>query len=200
MVWTTIRLFLPIQDDDIDTLQTGDRLLLNGPIYSMRDKALQQLIQILENKKTPPLNLTNGILHYRGPSPTPEGEPQKISMNIQKQDPTIIRLMKELKIRGIIGTGQRSDIFRDSCKTFKSLYLEIPGENDSHITHHTNSKKPAAFEELGSEAIFKVDIKNLPLIVINDIYGRDLYEIAKTEDSKTIKEIFESLNPNNHFS
>ena len=195
MVWTTIRLYLPIQEDEIETLQTGDRLLLNGQMFSMRDKALERLQSFIENKKAAPINFKNSLIFYSGPTPSPEGEflQSKEKKNIQKLDPIIIRLTKKFDIRGIIGNGPRSDIFRDYCKTNKTLYLEPLVETGNHLTHYLVSKKIAAFEDLGSEAIYQLEIKNLPLVIINDIYGRDLYEIAKNDDSKATKEIMKSL-------
>ncbi|MBN2739197.1 MAG: fumarate hydratase C-terminal domain-containing protein [Spirochaetales bacterium] len=198
MVWTTIRLFIPIQEDEIDTLQAGDRLLVNGRVFSMRDKALQRISHAIEKGDKLPFDFRNGFFYYAGPTPALEGE-AKHRQN-HSIDPEISRIMESLQIRGMIGQGPRSQLIKDSCRNFKSLYLEAFFGQGSHLNHYICSKEIAAFGELGADAVFELKITDLPLIIINDIYGRDLYEIAKKEDSKAIQEILQVLSINNSYS
>jgi fumarate hydratase subunit beta len=181
MVWTTIRLYTPLSDIDIETIHSGDRILLNGTIFTARDEAHKRLVELIDAGKPLPIDLNGAIIYYVGPTPTPPGKPIGSAgpTTAKRMDAYAIKLLEHFKIKGMIGKGERSLEFRDACRKYKSIYCSATGGVGALLSKHITSSEIVAYEDLGTEAIHKFEIKDFPVIVVNDIFGRDYYEIGK---------------------
>ena len=175
---TTIRLFSPLATADIETLACGDRVLLNGTIFTARDAAHRRLVEAIDQGQQLPVDLTAAVIFYAGPSPAPPGKPigSVGPTTASRMDPFAIKLMSQLRIIGMIGKGQRSVAFREACQQYKSVYFTAPGGIAALLHKHIVSAETVAYADLGTEAIKRLVIKDFPILVANDIYGHDLYE------------------------
>jgi fumarate hydratase subunit beta len=191
MVWTTIRLYTPLSDADIETLHAGDRILLNGMIYTARDEAHKRLTELIDNKKPLPLDFTGSIIYYVGPTPAPPGKVIGSAgpTTSVRMDPYAIKLLEYAGVKGMIGKGERSQELRDACKLYKSIYFAATGGIAALLSRHIKSSEVVLYEDLGTEAVRRLEVADFPVIVVNDIYGRDFYEIGRKKYSKSIKDI-----------
>ncbi|MBN2531757.1 MAG: Fe-S-containing hydro-lyase [Spirochaetales bacterium] len=191
MVWTTIRLYTPLSDADIETLHAGDRILLNGNIYTARDEAHKRLTGYIDNKKPLPLDFNGAIIFYAGPTPA---SPGKVIGSIGpttavRMDPYAIKLLEYTGIKGMIGKGERSQELRDACKLYKCIYFAATGGVAALLNRHIKSSEIVLYDDLGTEAVRRLEVADFPVIVVNDIYGRDLYEIGRKKFSKSVEDI-----------
>ncbi len=175
--WKKIK--LPLSEDDIKELKSGDRVHLSGIIYTARDKAHERLCDMIKKGENLPFDTLGEILYYVGPSPTP---PNQIigaagPTTSYRMDPFTERILKT-GIRGMIGKGKRNVETRELLQKYKSIYFSSFGGAGAYLSKHITGCEPVAFEDLGPEAIFRLTVKDFPVIVINDIYGSDLYEDA----------------------
>jgi fumarate hydratase subunit beta len=181
MVWTTIRLYTPLSEIDIETLHAGDRILLNGEIITARDAAHRRLVELIDKGEPLPVELNGTVIYYVGPTPAPPGKPIGSAgpTTAKRMDAYAIRLLEHFRIKGMIGKGERSLEFRDACRKHKSVYFSATGGIGALLSKHIISSEVIAFKDLGTEAIHKFEVKDFPVIVVNDIYGRDFYEIGR---------------------
>lgn len=172
---------LPLSSKDIENLHAGDELTLSGTIYTARDAAHKKLIELLETDKDLPLPLENQAIYYVGPTPAPEGKAvgsagPTTSSRMDKYTPALLE--KGLKI--MIGKGSRTQPVKDAIIKNQALYLGALGGAGALLSKCIISSKVIAFEDLGPEAVRELTVKDFPVIVINDIHGKDLYqEISK---------------------
>jgi fumarate hydratase subunit beta len=193
MVWTTIRLYTPLSDSDIETLHAGDRILLNGFVYTARDEAHRRLVELIDSGRPIPkvLNLKGAVIYYVGPTPPAPGKIVGSAgpTTAVRMDTYAIKLMESTGIKGMIGKGERSQEFRDACKRYKSIYFAATGGVAALLSKHIKSSEVILYEDLGTEAIHKFKIVDFPVIVVNDIFGRDFYEIGRKNHSTSIRDI-----------
>jgi fumarate hydratase subunit beta len=171
-----IRLTTPLKNEDVEKLQIGDRVLLNGIIYTARDAAHKRLIQLLEAGEPLPFEVQGQVIYYVGPSPAKPGRP------IGAAGPTTSYRMDayapELISRGLkamIGKGARNQVVKDAMKQFKAVYFAAIGGAGALIARSILSAEVIAYPELGPEAIRRLEVKDFPVIVANDTHGGDLY-------------------------
>ncbi|MCW8966592.1 MAG: FumA C-terminus/TtdB family hydratase beta subunit, partial [Candidatus Pacearchaeota archaeon] len=169
----------------------GDRVLLNGTIYTARDAAHKRLISLIEKGQPIPIELHGAIIYYVGPTPAPPGKAIGSAgpTTAVRMDSYAIKLLEHVGVKGMIGKGERSQEFRDACKLYKSIYFAASGGIAALLSKHVKSSKIILYEDLGTEAIRRLDVMDFPVIVANDIYGRDYYESGRKKYSKSIKEI-----------
>ncbi|MBN2440269.1 MAG: Fe-S-containing hydro-lyase [Spirochaetales bacterium] len=191
MVWTTIRLYTPLSDADIETLHAGDRVLLNGTIYTARDAAHKRLMSLIDKGEPIPIELHGAIIYYVGPTPARPGKVIGSAgpTTAVRMDAYAIRLLEHAGVKGMIGKGERSQEFRDACKLYKSIYFAASGGIAALLSKHIKSSEIILYEDLGTEAIRRLDVMDFPVIVANDIYGRDYYESGRKKYAKSVKEI-----------
>lgn len=170
---------LPLSEEEIRGLKSGDRVHLSGVIYTARDKAHERLCTMIKKGEILPFETAGEILYYVGPSPTPPGQVIGAAgpTTSYRMDPFTETILKA-GIRGMIGKGKRSRETRDLLQEFKSVYFSSFGGAGAYLSKHIILCEPVAFEDLGPEAVFRLTVKDFPVIVINDIYGSDLYEDA----------------------
>ncbi|MBN1533081.1 MAG: fumarate hydratase C-terminal domain-containing protein [Spirochaetes bacterium] len=177
-----IRIITPLSEETVRGLRAGDRVLLSGTIYSARDRAHQRLQELEERGSDFPFNIKGEVLYYTGPSPARPGRiiGSAGPTTSYRMDPfTSMVLSRGLK--GMIGKGRRGPDTREMLRQWRAVYFGTYGGAGAYLSERIVSAQVIAFEELGPEAVFRMEIKDFPLIVINDTFGGDLYEQTTVE-------------------
>ncbi|MFJ8064693.1 Fe-S-containing hydro-lyase [Psychrobacillus sp. NPDC096426] len=168
---------LPLQEADLISLKAGDRVLISGVVYTARDAAHKRMIEQEKEGIPFPINLSNQVIYYVGPTPA---KPGKV---IGSAGPTTSGRMDlytprllEAGLKGMIGKGYRSDDVKKAMIKHKAVYFGAVGGAAALISRSIKSSEIVAYEDLGTEAIRRLTIENFPVFVINDMYGGDIYE------------------------
>jgi fumarate hydratase subunit beta len=167
----------PLKNKDVEKLTCGDKVMLNGKIYTARDAAHKRLIQLLEDGKPLPIDIEGQIIFYVGPTPEKPGEVIGSAgpTTSGRMDPYTPRLL-DAGLKGMIGKGQRSKEVIDAIVRNKSVYFAATGGAGVLLAKSIKKSKIIAYEDLGTEAIREIHVENFPCIVAIDFKGRDLYE------------------------
>ncbi|MBU2009373.1 MAG: Fe-S-containing hydro-lyase [Chloroflexi bacterium] len=176
MVEKAISLSLPLKEQDIVRLKAGDRVLLTGVLYTARDAAHKRLVEALERGEKLPIDLKGQVLYYVGPSPAPPGKVIGSAgpTSAYRMDRYTPRLLQE-GLKGTIAKGPRSEKVKEALKQHKAVYLAATGGAGALLSQRILKAEVVAYADLGPEAIRKLEVKDLPAIVINDAHGGDLY-------------------------
>jgi len=171
-----IRLKTPLNDRDVEKLRIGDRVLVSGIIYTGRDAAHKRLITLLKEGKDLPFDIRGQIIYYVGPTPAKPGQAfgsagPTTSYRMDAYSPTLM----ERGLKGMIGKGMRSDTVKEAMKKYKAVYFAATGGAGALLAKRVKNAEVVAYEDLGPEAIRKLEVEDLPVIVVNDIRGNDLY-------------------------
>ena len=172
----------PLTDSAIKDLHTGDEVLLTGIIYTARDAAHRRIVEAVDRGEDPPIDLEGQIIYYVGPTPPRPGEVIGSAgpTTAYRMDPFTPKLL-DLGIKAAIGKGGRSREVRDSLMDHKAVYFGAIGGSGAFLSETIKNVDIVAYEDLGTEAIRRLDVENFPVIVVNDIYGNDLLEQGKAE-------------------
>ncbi len=167
----------PIANGQVERFHAGDIVLISGEIFTARDSAHKRLVALAKAGEVLPLDLNGAVLYYVGPTPAPPGRPIGSAgpTTSSRMDPYTEDILS-LGVRLLIGKGSRSQSVKDAFLKHKAIYCAAVGGAGALISQKLLSAKVVAFEELGPEAIHLLTVKDFPCIVVNDIYGRDLYE------------------------
>ncbi len=167
---------LPLTEEVARTLVAGDLVHLTGTLYTGRDAAHGRLVETLANGDELPFELKDAIIYYVGPAPH---RPEQI---IGSCGPTTSYRMDDLTIpllerglRGMIGKGSRSKAVREAMVTHGAIYFAAIGGAGALIAETVKSSETIAYEDLGTEAIRRLEVVDFPAIVVNDTFGADLY-------------------------
>ena len=171
-----IRITTPLTDKVIKSLKAGDKVLISGVVYTARDAAHKRLVSAIKDKEKLPFNLKGQIIYFTGPTPEPPGKVigsagPTTSSRMDAFSPILIK--KGLK--GMIGKGPRGKEVVDAIKKNKSVYFAAVGGAAALLSKSIKKSDIIAYEDLGTEAIRRLEVEDFPVIVINDIYGNDLY-------------------------
>ena len=166
----------PLAEKVIRTLRTGDEVLLSGIIYTARDMAHTRLQDMLKNGEKLPFNAEGSVIYYVGPSPAPEGRVIGSAgpTTSYRMDP-FVSVMFGAGMRGMIGKGPRSGDVKKLIVDKCGIYFGATGGAAALLSKSIVESEIIAFPELGTEALRKLKVKDMPLIVINDSFGGDLY-------------------------
>ena len=175
----TVKLKPPLTDSDVSSLQIGDKVLIDGPIYTARDAAHKRLFELIDVKKDLPFALKGQVIYYVGPTPPRPGRPigaagPTTSYRMDTYAPRLI----ELGIKATIGKGPRAPAVLDAMKKFKAVYLVAIGGTGALLGKQVMKSEMIAFEDLGTEAIRRLTVRDFPAIVANDVTGRDIFKEA----------------------
>ena len=178
----TLNIKSPLDDDTIKKLKAGDQIFITGIIYVGRDAAHKRIVETLDQGNPPPFDLKGQTIYYMGPSPAKPGQVIGSAgpTTSGRMDAYSPRLMAE-GLKGMIGKGMRSQAVKDAMKKYKAVYLAAIGGAGALISKSIKKSEVIAYEELGAEAIRRLEVENFPATVINDIYGGDLYEEGKAK-------------------
>ena len=171
-----IRLKTPLTDKDVEGLKIGDRVLINGVIFTGRDAAHKRLSDLLREGKELPFDIRGQIIYYVGPTPARPGQVfgsagPTTSYRMDAYAPALI----EKGLKGMIGKGMRSDAVKEAMKKHQAVYFAATGGAGALLAKKVKRAEVVAYEDLGPEAIRRLEVEDLPVIVINDVRGNDLY-------------------------
>lgn len=174
---TPVQITTPLSEEMVRNLRIGQKVLINGVIYTGRDAAHKRLIELLNQGKDLPFDPEGQIIYYVGPSPAPPGKV------IGSAGPTTAGRMDtyapkllEKGLRGMIGKGARSEAVTEAMIKYGSVYFAAIGGAAALISKCIQHVEVVAYPDLGPEAIHKMVVKDLPVIVVNDTFGGDLYK------------------------
>jgi len=172
-----ITITTPFTVEAAEKLRIGQRVLLNGRIYTGRDAAHKKLVELLENGEELPIELRDQIIYYVGPSPAKPGKVIGSAgpTTSGRMDAYAPKLMAQ-GLRGMIGKGKRTPEVIKAMKQNKAVYFAAVGGAAALISKRIKSCKVVAYPELGPEAIHELEVEDFPVIVVNDSLGGDLYE------------------------
>lgn len=173
---------VPWSESDGQSLRAGDYVYLSGTIYTARDAAHKRMYEALINGEELPIELQNNVIYYMGPSPARNGNVigsagPTTSSRMDKYTP----LLLEHGLKGMIGKGKRAQKVKDAIVQTGSVYLAAVGGAGALLSRSIIDSEVIAYEDLGTEAIHKLQVKDFPAIVVIDSEGNDLYEIAVRE-------------------
>ncbi len=171
-----IRLKTPLTDADVDKLKIGDKVLITGVIYTGRDSAHKRMIDLIKQGKELPIDVKGQIIYYVGPTPARPGKPigsagPTTSYRMDAYAPK----MMELGMKGMIGKGNRAPEVIEAMKKYKAIYFGATGGAGAVLARSIKKAKVVAYEDLGPEAIHRLEVEDFPAVVINDTKGNDLY-------------------------
>ncbi|HEY8364182.1 MAG TPA: Fe-S-containing hydro-lyase [Haloplasmataceae bacterium] len=170
-----MKITTPLTDEVIEKLHAGDKVLITGTIYTARDAAHQRLVKLIEENKPLPFDIRNQIIYYVGPTPAKPGQAIGSAgpTTSYRMDPYAPILLKH-GLKGMIGKGERSEPVKEAIKKYKGIYFGAVGGAAALIAKAIKKAELIAYEDLGAEAIRKLEVVDFPAIVVNDIYGNDL--------------------------
>ena len=175
----------PFSREEAESLKAGDYVYLTGIIYSARDAAHKRMQEALDRGEELPFDLEDNVIYYLGPTPAREGRPigsagPTTSSRMDKYTPALL----DLGLRGMVGKGKRSPEVIEAIIRNKSVYFAAVGGAGAILSKRILSSEVIAYEDLGTEAIRKMQIKDFPVIVVIDTEGNNLYETAILEYQK----------------
>ncbi len=176
MAGELINVELPLSPEIVKTLRTGDTVLLNGTIYTARDMAHARLKEMILNNRELPFSMNGAVIYYVGPSPAPEGRViGAAGPTTSYRMDSFVSAMFMAGMAGMIGKGPRSEEVLALIKENSGIYFGATGGAAALLSKSIIESEVIAFPELGPEAVRRLKVRNMPLIVINDCYGGDLY-------------------------
>lgn len=175
----------PLTEDVIKNLRSGDEVLFTGVIFTARDAAHKRMIVLLQQGKELPVDLKGQIVYYVGPCPAKPGQIMNSAgpTTAARMD-VFAPTMYEYGVKASLGKGPRSEAVKESCIKNNAVYFHGMGGGSVLLAKAVKSVEVVAYEDLGTEAIRRLEVENFPLIVAYDIYGGDVYQegIAKYSD------------------
>ena len=168
---------VPFDSSVSTTLKAGDYVYLTGTIYTARDAAHKRMYEALERGEKLPFDVKNNTIYYMGPSPAREGRPigsagPTTASRMDKYAPSLL----DLGLIGMIGKGKRNPAVHEAIVRDKAVYFAAVGGAGALLSKCITSSEVIAYDDLGTEAVRKLTIKDFPVIVVIDSDGRDLYE------------------------
>ncbi len=175
-----IRISAPLSEKDVSVLHAGESVLINGVIFGARDAAHKKLVELITSGEKLPFDIKNQIVYYVGPSPARPGRVIGSAgpTTSYRMDPyTPVLLSAGLK--GMIGKGPREEEVIEAIKKYRAVYFGAIGGIGALLSQAIVRAEVVAYGELGPEALWKFEVKDFPVIVINDSKGRDFYADKK---------------------
>ena len=167
----------PLTDADIESLKSGDRVRITGVIYTARDAAHGRLMPLMEKGERLPIDLKGSIIYYTGPSPARPGDVVgSIGPTTASRMDKFTPLLLKLGLKGTIGKGYRGQAVKDALKQYKGVYFGAIGGAGALLSAYVKKLDVVAYEDLGTEAIRRLEVEGFPAIVVNDCHGGDLYQ------------------------
>lgn len=172
----------PITKNEAKELRAGDYVYISGTIYTARDAAHKRMQEALERGEKLPIEMCNNVIYYMGPSPAREGRPigsagPTTASRMDKYAPTLL----DMGLIGMIGKGKRTDAVKDAIVRNGAVYFAAVGGAGALLSKSIMKSEVVAYDDLGTEAIRRLEVKNFPVIVVIDSEGNNLYETAIKE-------------------
>ena len=167
----------PMDGETAKSLKAGDYVYISGIIYTARDAAHKRMYEALNEGAKLPISMENNIIYYMGPSPAREGRPigsagPTTASRMDKYAPSLL----DLGLKGMIGKGKRNKEVHEAIVKNGAVYFAAVGGAGALLSKCITSSEVIAYDDLGTEAIRRLEVKDLPVIVVVDSEGNDLYE------------------------
>ena len=180
----------PLKEEDIKDLKAGDYVYISGTIFTARDAAHKRMYEALQNNEKLPIEMQNNIIYYMGPSPARPGRPigsagPTTASRMDKYTP----LLLDMGLKGMIGKGKRSKEVLDSIIRNQAVYFAAIGGAGAVLSGAIKSSEVVDYEDLGTEAIRKLDVVDFPVVVVIDSEGNNLYELAAKTYNKELQDV-----------
>lgn len=174
------RIVTPLSEDVSRSLRAGEHVLISGVLYTARDMAHKRLCAALKKNAKLPFDLKGAVIYFVGPSPARPGKPigaagPTTSSRMDGFSPTLIAN----GLRGMIGKGYRNDEVRQALKEYGAVHFATIGGAGALLSKHIKSAEVIAYEDLGTEAIRKLEVEDFPAVVAYDCHGGNVYEGTK---------------------
>ena len=174
-----IKVTAPLTKEEASKLKSGDIVKITGTIYTARDAAHKRMKETLDRGEALPFSLENNVIYYMGPSPAREGRPigsagPTTASRMDKYAPELL----DLGLKGMIGKGKRTVQVKEAIVRNGAVYFAAVGGAGALLSKKILSSEVIAYEDLGAEAIRKLEVKDFPVIVVIDSEGNNLYETA----------------------
>lgn len=168
---------LPLDAGDVATLRAGSRIVLTGPVLAARDAAHQRMHDLLAAGEPLPFEIAGETIYYVGPSPARPGQVigsagPTSSYRMDAFTPELLAL----GLRGMIGKGRRSREVVRAIQRHQAVYFGAVGGAGALLARRIRRQEPVAWDDLGAEAVVRLWLEDFPVVVINDMYGADLYD------------------------
>ena len=170
---------VPYDKETAKQLRSGDYVYLTGTIYTARDAAHKRMYEALEQGKELPFDIEGNVIYYMGPSPAREGRPigsagPTTSSRMDKYAPVLL----DLGLKGMIGKGKRTDDVKKAIVRNDAVYFAAVGGAGALLSKSIVNSEIIAYDDLGTEAVRKLQVEDFPVIVVIDSEGNNLYETA----------------------
>ena len=170
---------VPMTKEKAASLKAGDYVYLTGTIYTARDAAHKRMYEALMKKEALPFDIRGNVIYYMGPSPAREGRPigsagPTTASRMDKYTPALL----DLGMQGMIGKGKRTEEVREAMIRNSAVYFAAVGGAGALLSKSILSSEVIAYDDLGTEAVRKLSVKDFPVIVVMDSQGNNLYETA----------------------
>ncbi len=171
-----VRIETPLADETCRLLKAGDKVFLSGEVYTGRDMAHRRLCDAARKGEKLPIPLQGTTIFYAAPTPA---SPGRIIGSVgpttsYRMDSCTLELLKR-GLKGMIGKGRRSPEVVEAIRECRAVYFGAPGGVAALLSRHVKKAQVVAYEDLGPEAILKLEVSDMPLVVLIDSHGRDLY-------------------------
>ena len=167
----------PLSDADVESLKAGDRVRITGVLYTARDAAHGRLLPLMDAGKPLPIDVRGQIIYYTGPSPARPGQVVgSIGPTTGGRMDRFTPKLLALGLKGTIGKGVRSQPVKDALRKHKGVYFGAIGGAGAVLSAFVKKLEVVAYEDLGTEAIRRLEVEGFPAIVVNDCHGGDLYQ------------------------
>ena len=181
------RISAPLKKEELVNLHAGDYVYITGTIYSARDAAHKRMYETMQEGKEIPIDLTDNVIYYLGPTPAKEGQVigsagPTTSSRMDKYTP----LLLDNGLNGMIGKGKRSKEVIDAIVKNKAIYFAAVGGAGALLSKCIKQSEVIAYDDLGTEAIRRMEVEDFPVIVVIDSEGNNLYETAVEEFKKAM--------------
>ena len=179
-----IKITAPMREEEISQLKAGDYVYLSGIIYTARDAAHKRMYEALQKNEPLPLTPDHNVIYYMGPSPAREGRPigsagPTTASRMDKYTPDLL----DLGLKGMIGKGKRSKEVKEAIVRNQAVYLAAVGGAGALLSKCIKKSEVIAYDDLGTEAIRKLEVEDFPAVVVIDSEGNDLYEMVSCQGS-----------------
>jgi len=167
----------PLSDEDVVSLKAGDRVRISGVMYTARDAAHGRLLPLIEKGERLPIDVRGAIIYYTGPTPAQPGDVVgAIGPTTASRMDRFTPALLELGLKGTMGKGYRGQVVKDALREHRGVYFGAIGGAGAVLSRHVKRLEIVAYEDLGTEAIRRLEVEAFPAIVLNDCHGGDLYQ------------------------
>ena len=173
---------LPLNDEVAESLRAGDYAFLSGPVLTARDTAHQRMVETLAKGEPLPIDIRGEVIYYVGPTPPKPGQiiGSAGPTTAMRMDPFTVPLL-EAGLKGTIGKGGRGPEVAKALQDHRAVYFLAVGGAGALLSRHIEAVQVVAYEDLGTEAMQRMQLNGFPVIVCNDVHGGDALKLGKAE-------------------